>query len=232
MKRKILLVDDDKLLTNLISDYLLDFGIVTYKCPRGDQAIAAFERLKPDLVVLELALPGMSGMEVCRRLRQTSSVQMLILTADNDPYAQIIALEMGADDFVQKPVELRLLLARLRALLRRGEHAGLFSIGENVLKIGRLEIRLGDREVIWRGNPVPLRTKEFDVLLLLARQAGQIVSRDQIHRELRGISFDGLDRSMDNYICRLRRYFEESVDQPERIKTVWGRGYLLSPSAW
>jgi two-component system OmpR family response regulator len=230
--RKILLVDDDARLADLVSNYLSGFDLVTTTCARGDLAIDSYERLKPDLVMLDLMLPGIDGMEVCRRLRRISSVPILMLTAHHDPYDQIVALELGVDDFVQKPVAPRILLARVRALLRRCAHPCPRFAGDNVLAIGQLEIWLHDRQVVWRGNLVPLRTKEFDLLLVLARKAGSVLSRDQIQRELRGIGFNGFDRSVDNYIYRLRSYFEDAVDQPERIKTVWGQGYLLSPSAW
>ncbi|MGO4327654.1 response regulator [Cupriavidus sp. 2TAF22] len=230
-KRRLLLVEDDNRLAKLISEYLSEFDIATSTCNRGDEAIAAYQELKPNLVVLDLMLPGLDGMEVCRRLKQISSVPILMLTARKDPYDQIVGLELGADDFVAKPVEPRVLLARVRALLRRSEQNSA-SIRHENLKIGGLEIHLSDRRVVWREETIPLRTKEFNLLLVLARQAGTVLDRDQILKELRGFGFDGFDRSVDNYICRLRRHFEDSWDKPERIKTIWGQGYLLSPSAW
>lgn len=230
-KHRLLLVEDDNRLAKLISDYLSDFDIPTSTCNRGDEAIAAYQDLKPNLVILDLMLPGLDGMEVCRLLKQISSVPILMLTARKDPYDQIVGLELGADDFVAKPVEPRVLLARVRALLRRSEQNSI-SIQHENLKIGDLEIHLSDRRVVWREETIPLRTKEFNLLLVLARQAGTVLDRDQILKELRGFGFDGFDRSVDNYICRLRRHFEDSLDKPERIKTIWGQGYLLSPSAW
>jgi two-component system OmpR family response regulator len=230
-KHRLLLVEDDEKLAKLISEYLSDFDIATTTCNHGDAAIEVYQELKPDLVILDLMLPGLDGMEVCRLLRQISSVPILMLTARKDPYDQIVGLELGADDFVSKPVAPRVLLARVRALLRRSERS-IISIQHENLKIGGLEIHPEDRRVVWRGETVPLRTKEFNLLLVLARKAGTVLDRDHILKELRGFGFDGFDRSVDNYIYKLRRHFEDSLEAPERIKTIWGQGYLLSPTAW
>lgn len=229
-KRKLLLVEDDERLAKLISEYLRDFDFETSICNRGDEAIAAYHELQPELVVLDLMLPGMDGMGICLTLKHISQVPILMLTARKDPYDQIVGLELGADDFIAKPVAPRVLLARIRALLRRSEMNPI--IEQNCLKIGELEIHLSDRRVVWRRRTIPLRTKEFNLLLVLARHAGTVLDRDRILKELRGFGFDGFDRSVDNYIHKLRRHFEDSLDEPERIKTIWGQGYLFSPSAW
>jgi two-component system OmpR family response regulator len=181
-------------------------------------------------------LPHMDGMEVCRRIRAFSRVPVLILTARVDTYDQVAGLEIGADDYVLKPIEPRLLVARARALLRRSVPA--MSTSEPVaprddtLVFGELAISPPNRAVTWRGQPVDLKTAEFNLLLILARAAGTVLSRDDILKQLRGIEFDGLDRTVDSGISRLRRRFGDASPEPHKIKTIWGRGYLFSPSAW
>ena len=171
-------------------------------------------------------------MLVCRQIRELSKVPILILTAREDSYDEVSALEQGADDFVNKPVQPRVLLARLRALLRRVQSAPSLQQNDETqdLRFGALLISRADRSVDWHGQSVMLSNTEFKMLLVLAEAAGQVLSRDAILKKLRGIEFDGLDRSIDNVISRLRRRFDD-VDS-EKIKTVWGEGYLFSPSAW
>jgi two-component system OmpR family response regulator len=179
-------------------------------------------------------LPNMDGMEVCRRLRRFSNVPVLILTARIDVYDQIAGLEVGADDYVLKPVEPRVLVARARALLRRAQASVPVTpvVDGERLVFGELDISPSNRAVAWRGEPVELKTAEFNLLLILARAAGQVLSRDDILKQLRGIEFDGLDRTVDSGISRLRRRFDDASPEPRKIKTIWGRGYLFSPSAW
>lgn len=228
---RILMVEDDARVAASVASYLRDFGICTSVCPRGDEALPAFRAQQPELVILDLGLPGLDGMEVCRQLRGVSPVPVLMLSARTDPFDQILGLEIGADDFLAKPFSPRLLLARVRALLRRTQSAAPM-VEEDALRLGALEIHVRDRRVIWRNTPVALRTKEFNLLVVLARHAGTVMSRDEILKALRGFGFDGFDRTVDNYIHRLRRRFEDDLAHPERIKTVWGEGYLLSPTAW
>jgi DNA-binding response OmpR family regulator len=180
------------------------------------------------VVVLDLMLPGLDGMVVCRQLRDMSDVPILILTAREDSYDEVSGLEQGADDFVNKPVQPRVLLARLRALLRRAQ--GKSGVDTRVLEFGTLRISTTDRTVMWRGQPCVLSNTEYKLLLVLAESAGRVLSRDALLKKMRGIEFDGLDRSIDNSISKLRRKFEDS--DSEKIKTVWGEGYLFSPSAW
>jgi two-component system OmpR family response regulator len=167
-------------------------------------------------------------MVVCRRIRETSEVPILILTAREDSYDEVSGLEQGADDFVNKPVQPRVLLARLRALVRRTQaKAG----GDTrTLEFGALSIATDDRTVTWRGQPCVLSNTEYKLLLVLAEAAGRVLSRDELLKKMRGIEFDGLDRSIDNCISKLRRKFDDASS--EKIKTVWGEGYLFSPSAW
>jgi two-component system OmpR family response regulator len=223
-----MLVEDDARLAELVTEYLSGYEFAVDLVTRGDTALERFKQTTPDLVVLDLMLPGLDGMVVCRRIRETSEVPILILTAREDSYDEVSGLEQGADDFVNKPVQPRVLLARLRALLRRTQaKAG----GDTrTLEFGALSIATGDRTVTWRGQPCVLSNTEYKLLLVLAEAAGRVLSRDELLKKMRGIEFDGLDRSIDNCISKLRRKFDDASS--EKIKTVWGEGYLFSPSAW
>ncbi|MES2049990.1 MAG: response regulator [Pseudomonadota bacterium] len=227
---RVMLVEDDPRLAALVMEYLNGYEFAVDLVTRGDTAVAHFQASQPDIVVLDLMLPGLDGMLVCRQIRELSKLPILILTAREDSYDEVSALEQGADDFVNKPVQPRVLLARLRALLRRTVQAAQPNDEAQDLAFGALLISRADRNVAWRGQAVILSNTEFKMLLVLAEAAGQVLSRDAILRKLRGIEFDGLDRSIDNVISRLRRRFDDA--DSEKIKTVWGEGYLFSPSAW
>jgi two-component system, OmpR family, response regulator len=225
---RVMLVEDDARLAELVTEYLSGYEFGVELVTRGDQAVERFKTLAPDVVVLDLMLPGLDGMVVCRQLRDISDVPILILTAREDSYDEVSGLEQGADDFVNKPVQPRVLLARLRALLRRahGKSAG----DARLLEFGTLRISPNDRTVTWRDQPCLLSNTEYKLLLVLAESAGRVLSRDALLKKMRGIEFDGLDRSIDNSISKLRRKFDDA--ESEKIKTVWGEGYLFSPSAW
>ncbi len=225
---RVMLVEDDARLAQLVTEYLSGYEFTVDVVARGDLALAAFKELAPDLVVLDLMLPGLDGMVVCRQIRDISPVPVLILTARDDTYDEVSLLEQGADDFVNKPVQPRVLLARLRALLRRAQ--GTRGAETQALVFGALTIVASDRSVSWHGQPCVLSNTEYKLLLVLAEAAGQVLSRDALLKKMRGIEFDGLDRSIDNSISKLRRKFDD-IDS-EKIKTVWGEGYLFSPSAW
>lgn len=225
---RVMLVEDDARLAALVTEYLGGYEFEVQLVTRGDQALARFAEIEPDLVVLDLMLPGLDGMVVCRQLRAISEVPILILTAREDSYDEVSGLEQGADDFLNKPVQPRVLLARLRALMRR---AGARPSGDGMpLVFGALTITPNERSVTWRGESCVLSNTEYKLLLVLANSAGQVLSRDALLKKMRGIEFDGLDRSIDNNISKLRRRFDDAGS--EKIKTVWGEGYLFSPSAW
>jgi DNA-binding response OmpR family regulator len=225
---RVMLVEDDARLAELVTEYLSGYEFSVDLVTRGDQAVDRFKALSPDVVVLDLMLPGLDGMVVCRQIRDQSDVPILILTAREDSYDEVSGLEQGADDFVNKPVQPRVLLARLRALMRRSQ--GKNGLDSRVLEFGTLRISTNDRSVSWRGQPCVLSNTEYKLLLVLAESAGRVLSRDALLKKMRGIEFDGLDRSIDNSISKLRRKFEDT--DSEKIKTVWGEGYLFSPSAW
>jgi DNA-binding response OmpR family regulator len=224
-----MLVEDDARLAALVTEYLSGYEFEVQLVARGDQAVSRFAAIAPDVVVLDLMLPGLDGMVVCRQLRAVSDVPILILTAREDSYDEVSGLEQGADDFLNKPVQPRVLLARLRALMRRA--AGARPSGDGLpLVFGALTITPSERSVSWRGEPCALTNTEYKLLLVLATAAGQVLSRDALLKKMRGIEFDGMDRSIDNSISKLRRRFDDTGS--EKIKTVWGEGYLFSPTGW
>ncbi|MBV8045597.1 MAG: winged helix-turn-helix domain-containing protein, partial [Paludibacterium sp.] len=179
----------------------------------------------------DLMLPGKAGFEICRDLRPYYSGRILMMTARNDEIDEILGLELGADDYLAKPVEPRKLLARVRALLRRGTaRAG--GGGADQLTFGQFTINQGTRTAMLGSQSLELTTAEFDLLWMLASHAGSILSRDDILGKLRGIGFDGNDRSIDARISRLRKKLLDDPMSPSRIKTVRGKGYLFSKSDW
>ena len=229
----ILLIEDDARLAELTATYLEQNGLRIAVEGRGDRAIERFARERPRLVLLDLLLPGRDGLSICRELRKHHDVPILMLTARDTDLDHVIGLEAGADDYVMKPVDPMVLLARVRALLRRVER-GAAASGERKadMLLGALRISETSREVWLSGKPVALTTQEFELLSLLAHRAGELVSRDEVFRTMRGIDYDGLDRSIDGRVSKLRRKLGDDAAAPTRIKTVWGKGYLLVPDAW
>lgn len=228
----ILLVEDDERLAALTAEYFEQNGLTVAIESRGDRALAQFAKVRPRVVLLDLMLPGVDGLTICRELRETFDGPILIFTARDADIDQVIGLEAGADDYVTKPVDPMVLLARTRALLRRVESADLPASRGGDIILGTLRISRSAQEVMLDGEPVPLTTHEFGLLLLLAKHAGTVLSRDDIFHNLRGIDYDGLDRSIDGRISKLRKKLGDSATEPTRIKTVWGKGYLLVPDAW
>jgi DNA-binding response OmpR family regulator len=227
----ILLVEDDPELAALVQEYLGKNGFEVQVEANGARAAARILNEQPQLVILDVMLPGMSGMEVCRKLRPGFAGPVLMLTALDDDMDQLLGLELGADDYISKPVVPRLLLARINALLRRARAApGSFSAagaGNSTTQVGDLCIRHGSREVLLQGKAVKVTTAEFELLCVLAEAAGQVVERDEILLRVRGFDYDGLDRSIDRRISRLRKKLGDDPDNPQRIKTVRGKGYQL-----
>lgn len=229
---KIMLVEDDAALSELIASYLQRFEYKVAVVHRGDLAMASMRRLQPDLVILDLMLPGLNGLHVCRQLRdEIPTLPLIMLTAHDKSDDQILGLEMGADDYVAKPCEPRVLLARIRTLLRRSKLAETHSEPQQMV-LGQLIIELTERQVKWREQNVELSSGEYNLLLVLATHVGEVLSRDQLIQQLRGIEFNGVDRSVDVAISKLRRKFEDDPSAPRKIKTVWGKGYLLSRTEW
>lgn len=228
----ILLVEDDRRLADLTAEYFRQNGLTVSLESRGDRALARFKAERPRVVLLDLMLPGLDGLSVCRELRQIFDGPILIFTARDSDIDQVIGLEAGADDYVAKPVDPMVLLARTRALLRRVE--GISGVTQQTADIvlGSLRISEAAQEAWLEGDRVPLTTQEFELLCLLARNAGTVLSREVIFQNLRGIEYDGLDRSIDGRVSKLRGKLKDNATTPARIKTVWGKGYLLVPDAW
>lgn len=229
---QILIVEDDQRLAELTREYLESNGLRVSVEGDGAQAAARIIAEQPDLVILDLMLPGLDGLQVCRLLRADSAgLPILMLTARDDSHDQVLGLEMGADDYVTKPCEPRVLLARVRTLLRRSSLSEPQAANDQIV-MGNLCIDLSERTVTWREQAVELSSGEYNLLVVLARHAGEVLSRDQILQRLRGIEFNGTDRSVDVAISKLRRKFDDNAGEARKIKTVWGKGYLFSRSEW
>lgn len=222
---RVMIVEDDERLALLTRDYLVANGLDVSVVSNGNEAIRRIPAEEPDLVVLDLMLPGADGLTVCREVRKSFRNPILMLTARSDDMDQVLGLEMGADDYVPKPVKPRLLLARIRALLRRVE--GEMEAVPQRLEFGHLVIDNGAREVLLDGESVEMTSAEYDLLWLLASNAGRVLSRELIFEKLRGIQYDGQDRSIDVRISRIRPKIGDDPDNPKRIKTVRSKGYLF-----
>ncbi len=223
---RVLIVEDDERLAMLTLDYLRKNGLEVAIETDGTRAIRRIISEQPDLVVLDVMLPGSDGLTVCREVRPYFNNPILMLTARTDDMDQVLGLEMGADDYVAKPAQPRVLLARIRALLRRTESAMAEEIPQR-LEFGELIIDNGGRSVSVNGKFVDFTSAEYDLLWLLASNAGKILSREDIFERLRGIEYDGQDRSIDVRISRIRPKIGDDPENPKRIKTVRSKGYLF-----
>ena len=223
-----LLIDDDTRLGQLLREYLGQHEIDLTIATDGGRGLAALSAQHFDVVLLDLMLPGIDGLEVCRRIRaapDVAAVPVLMLTAKGDDVDRIVGLELGADDYLPKPCNPRELVARIRALVRRT--TGWTASGAERFQVGRLAIDAGARDVQVDGRAVPLTHYEFELLLTLARAAGRPLSRDQLLDALKGEEYDTFDRSIDVHISNLRAKLEPNPKAPTYIKTVRGVGYLL-----
>ena len=223
----ILLVEDDLELAELTKERLEREGFRVLHEENGERASELIVAEQPDLVVLDIMLPGMDGFEVCRHVRPNYSGPILILTARDDDLDEILGLELGADDFVTKPVKPRLLLARVKALLRRSRKGHTSSQTDKIC-VGELTVDGSRREADISGGQIELTTTEFDLLFYLTSRSGEVVSRQDIYQTLFQYDYDGLDRSVDVYISRLRQKLGDNPGAPHYIKTVRGVGYLMA----
>lgn len=229
-RNRILLVEDDELVALTLRLYLEKQGFLIEQAGTGAEALASIAANAPDAIILDCMLPDMDGVEVCRSARVNYAGPILMLTARSEDLDHVMGLETGADQYLIKPMEPRVLLAHLRAALRRPEATRAGDPDE--LAFGTFRISNSARTVFLAGDEVSLSTAEFDLLWLLASRAGSILSRDEIFGQLRGLEHDGLDRSIDMRISRLRKHLGDDAEQPRRIKTVRGRGYLFSRTDW
>ena len=226
---RILIVEDDPKLAELVREYLEGAGYRASVETRGDRAAERIPREQPDLVVLDLMLPGLDGFEVLRRARPAFHGVVLVLTARGEEVDEVVGLELGADDYMAKPVRPRVLLARVGNLLRRRRESEALGAGSpGRIELGSLVIDAAARSASIDGRPVELTTAEFDLLWLLASHAGRVLTREQIYGSLRGIAYDGLDRSIDLRVARLRKKLGDDGKQPHHITSVRGVGYILA----
>lgn len=223
----ILLVDDDDSLNRLVSQYLENQGFQVTVVTDGQSAVEAVKQTSPDLVILDLMLPGQDGLSVCREIRPDYHGVILMLTALADDIDEVAGLETGADDYLAKPVRPRVLLARIRALLRRQSNSS--TEPASSITTSQLTIDRSSMSVSVNGERVSITDAEFTMLWLFAENKGEILSRDDINRKLRGLEHDGLDRTIDLRVSRLRKKLGDDPKEPQIIKSVRGKGYLLTP---
>lgn len=227
-KYQLLIVEDDKDLAQLTCDFLQQFE---FDCNIEHNGLAAVQRIidtQPDLVLLDLMLPDLDGLQICQQIKGQYHGKIMMLTARTDTIDQVLGLEIGADDYIAKPVEPRLLLAKARAVLRREVHVSEPATkNQEVLVFGDVELHKHRREVYKQGNMVEMSNPEYDLFELLAEHQGEIISRDQIFKHLRGVEYDGQSRQVDIHISYLRAKLEDDPGNPTLIKTVRSKGYLF-----
>ncbi|HHF7368442.1 TPA: response regulator [Legionella bozemanae] len=228
MNINILLVEDNLKLVKYLKKMLTDEGYHVATESRGDSAAYRIIREQPDLVILDIMLPGMNGEQVCETVRDVYRGKILMLTALNTEQNEVTSLKLGADDYVTKPVKEEVLKARITALLRRPN-----LIAEpKEIQFDNLAINLIKKSVSYCGKPIDLSPSEYELLALLAKNADTVLSRDNIDYALRGREYDGVDRSIDLKISRLRKILGDDLDNPYRIKTIYGKGYLFLSDSW
>lgn len=231
MNQHLLMIEDDTRLAHMVCEYLGQSGYTVAHAGDAQSGLTALQGKPPHLVILDLMLPDMDGLEVCRRIRALpgalAATPVLMLTAKGDPMDRIIGLEMGADDYLPKPFEPRELLARIRAVLRRHVE-GAQPVATSLLRFGSLEIDRDARVVSVSGQPCELTSYQFDLLVALAERAGRVLTRDQIMEAVRGRELDAFDRSIDVHMGRIRAAIELDAKDPKRILTVRGVGYVFA----
>lgn len=228
-KEKILLIDDDVELTALIGQFLTANGFAVEVEHHGDHAKESILKYQPDLIVLDLMLPGIDGLTICKDIRQRFLGAIIMLTALDDDIDEVTGLEVGADDYLCKPIKPRVLLAHIRAQLRR-QTLLIQNFQDDIRTVnhGALMIDARKRIVIYNQQEINLSSAEFDLLWVLSLSAGKIISRDQLHLDIFRLEFDGFDRSIDLRISRLRKKLGDDPKEPQIIKTIRNKGYLLA----
>ncbi len=226
---RLLLVEDDQELASMVAAFLSEHGFEVFVEGNGTRAAQRIVSETYDVVVLDIGLPGTDGISICRMVRPQFDGPILMLTARGDEIDEVVALEVGADDYMSKPVRPRALLARLRVHLRRSESlAAPSSTTPTRLEVDGLIIDSSNRIVQIEGQVIELTTAEFELLWMLVRNAGTVIGREQLYQELHGVRYDGLDRSIDLRVSRLRKKIGDDPVQPRRIKSIRGVGYLLA----
>ncbi len=221
---KVLLIDDDEKHSELLKSYLKQFGIALECAGDAEEGLRKLSRVDPDLLLLDVMLPGRDGFDICREVRKASQIPIIMLTARGDVVDRVSGLEIGADDYVGKPFEPRELVARIQSILRR---ATATDARDPIMRFEGIEIDQDAKTVDVDGERVELTSMEFELLVVLARRAGKKVSRDEILNELRGIDAAIMTRSVDIMVSRLRQKIGDSLKPPRFIQTVWGTGYAF-----
>jgi DNA-binding response OmpR family regulator len=228
----LLLIEDDHRLAHMVSDYLAQSGFAVQHAANGLSGLKMLQGAPPALVLLDLMLPDIDGLDVCKRIRALpgalAQTPVLMLTAKGDPMDRIVGLELGADDYLPKPFEPRELLARIRAVLRRHSPGEALPADHQALAFGSLELDRDARTVSVRGQVCDLTAYQFDLLWVLAERAGRVLSRDQIMEAVRGKELEAFDRSIDVHMGRIRAAIEDDAKAPKRILTVRGVGYVFA----
>ena len=223
--KTVLVVEDELKIARLVRDYLHQAGFAVLEAPDGPSGLAMARSHKPDMIVLDLGLPGLDGLDVTRRLRETSAVPIIMLTARSEESDRIVGLELGADDYIVKPFSPGELVARIRAVLRRADATlgggETIKAGPVAIDLPKMKVTVGDREV-------DLTATEFELLVTLARHPGRIYSRAQLLDALHGVSFESYERSVDAHVKNLRRKIEPDPRRPELVLTVFGVGYKFA----
>jgi DNA-binding response OmpR family regulator len=217
---RVLIIDDDVKLTSVLSEYLARFGFAVRAAARPSDGLRALAAERPELVILDVMLPEMDGLAVCRKVRESSRVPIIMLTARGDVSDRIVGLELGADDYLPKPFEPRELVARMQAVLRRGAPSE-----AEVMRAGSVEVNWSARTATVAGRSLELTTAEFEVLGVLVRNAGRVLSRERIIEGTHDVSWEAFDRSVDVLVSRLRQKLGDDPRRPTFIRTVWGVGY-------
>jgi DNA-binding response OmpR family regulator len=220
---RILVVDDEPKIVQLVRDYLERAGFAVSTARDGNEALMRAHQERPDLIVLDLGLPGLDGLEVTRRLRRDSGVPIIMLTARHEETDKVVGLELGADDYVTKPFSPRELEARVRAVLRRQTRAQ-----DDVLRAGDLTLDVPHLRTEVSGRPVSLTATEFELLAALARQPGRVFTRAQLLDAIHGVAFESYERAIDAHVKNIRRKIEPDPREPRYLLTVYGVGYRLT----
>lgn len=226
----ILLVEDDLRLANLIAKFLEQNEFRVSMLHQGNTVANFLQKNSPDLIILDVMLPNEDGFTVCRKIRNSYTHPIIFLTAKDSDFDHVHGLEIGADDYLIKPIEPHVLLARINMLLRRKKQNDKCSV--DLLTYGQLTIHKASRQVSLASESIELTSHEFELLWLLASNAGEPQSREYIHKQMINREYDGLDRSVDVRVSRLRKKLGDCTNNPYRIITVWGKGYLFSSTAW
>jgi len=230
----ILIVEDDEDLADWLKEYLSSKGFKLSVSYTGEDALKIIKAENPDVVLLDGMLPGINGVDVCQAVRPHFTNAIIMVTAQDEEIDEVLGLKMGADDYLTKPIRARALLTRIEKYLAKQSAIKIVDKKNNdqQLTFNRLIIDKESRTVTLNNVKINISTYEFDVLWLLAQQAGTIVHREELVSKLRGFDYDGFDRSIDQRVSRLRKKLNDNPDEPYRIKTVWGKGYLFAKDAW